>query len=163
MSDTPATAPEHALIFSDGACSKNPGPGGWGVVAYFPHIQEVIELGGGAASTTNNLMELESATQALELCEFVDYLGAITLCSDSKYVIQGITQWIWGWKKNGWKKADGSDVAGHGPAKSSHQIVDHHDAITGVEQRQDRMTADVAGAPRNQNRGLVAHMRVISR
>jgi ribonuclease HI len=102
--------PPHALIFSDGACSKNPGPGGWGVVAYFPNTREVIELGGAAATTTNNLMELESACQALELCESLKEPGPVTLCSDSKYVIQGITQWIHGWQKNGFKKSDGNDV-----------------------------------------------------
>ena len=89
-------------IYTDGACSGNPGPGGWGaILEYMGHEKE---LSGGEKSTTNNRMELTAVITALatlkEPCE-------VTLTSDSKYVIDGITKgWAAGWKKRGWIKAD---------------------------------------------------------
>jgi ribonuclease HI len=92
-------------IWTDGACSGNPGPGGWGVILVSGDRRK--ELFGGEADTTNNRMELMAAISALEAlkkpCE-------ITLHIDSQYVRQGITQWIHGWKKNGWKTADKKPV-----------------------------------------------------
>ena len=101
----------HDLIaYTDGACSGNPGPGGWGVVMQAKTGDTVTkqrELKGGAKETTNNRMELMAAIVALEAlkrpCE-------IRLTTDSKYVIQGITQWIKGWKKKGWKKIKNRDL-----------------------------------------------------
>jgi len=91
-------------IFTDGACSGNPGPGGWGAVLRYKGAEK--ELSGGEAETTNNRMELTALIQALkalkEPCE-------ITLCSDSQYVINGLQKgWARGWKARGWKKADRS-------------------------------------------------------
>ena len=92
-------------IWTDGACSGNPGPGGWGVILVAG--EHTKELFGGEADTTNNRMELMAAISALEAlkkpCE-------VTLHIDSQYVRQGITQWIHGWKKNGWKTADKKPV-----------------------------------------------------
>jgi ribonuclease HI len=92
-------------IWTDGACSGNPGPGGWGVILVAGDHRK--ELFGGEPDTTNNRMELMAAISALEAlkkpCE-------ITLHIDSQYVRQGITQWIHGWKKNGWKTADKKPV-----------------------------------------------------
>ena len=86
--------------FTDGACSGNPGPGGWGAVLQFGDRER--ELYGGADDTTNNRMELTSAIEALkalkEPCE-------VALTTDSTYVKDGITQWLVNWKKNGWKTA----------------------------------------------------------
>ncbi|MBQ6708670.1 MAG: ribonuclease HI [Clostridia bacterium] len=89
-------------IFTDGACSGNPGPGGWGAVLRYKGVEK--ELSGGNANTTNNRMELTaviSALQALkEKCN-------VTICTDSRYVCDGITKgWAEGWKKNGWRKSD---------------------------------------------------------
>jgi ribonuclease HI len=95
------------LIFADGACSGNPGPGGWGSVIVTPDGR-VIELGGAAQQTTNNQMELMATIRALDRIR--DEPGAVELFTDSVYVIKGITQWIWGWRKNGWKSAEGKDV-----------------------------------------------------
>ena len=96
------------LIFCDGACSGNPGPGGWGAVVAYPS-GEVVELGGARAQTTNNQMELAAAIHALNSLEGTP--GDCALYTDSVYVIRGITQWIWGWRKRGWKSSGGGDVA----------------------------------------------------
>lgn len=87
-------------IYTDGACRGNPGPGGWGVVLRRGTVEK--ELYGGVPQTTNNQMELTAVIRALEaLKEPCD----VMLYTDSKYVIDGITQWIHGWKRNGWRTA----------------------------------------------------------
>lgn len=93
-------------VFTDGACKGNPGPGGWGVLLRMgPHEKE---MSGGDAETTNNRMEMTAVIQGLnaltEPC-------SVTLCTDSRYVIDGITKWIYGWKRNGWKSASKKPVA----------------------------------------------------
>jgi Ribonuclease HI len=98
----------HIIIYTDGACSGNPGPGGWGSVILFPS-DEVLELGNGNPSTTNNRMEMTAAVEALR--EVANIQGEIDFYTDSTYVIRGITQWIWGWKKRGWKTAEGGEVS----------------------------------------------------
>lgn len=95
------------VIFADGASSGNPGPGGWGAVIATPD-GKVIELGGGDPQTTNNRMELMATIKALEAPESQGQPASVY--TDSVYVIRGITQWIWGWRKNGWKTSDGKDV-----------------------------------------------------
>ena len=96
---------KHVEIFTDGACSGNPGPGGWGAI--LRHGTTVKEMSGGEAETTNNRMELLAAITALNAlksaCE-------VDLHTDSKYVMDGISKWIFGWKKNGWKTADKKPV-----------------------------------------------------
>ena len=92
-------------IYTDGACSGNPGPGGWGVLIKIEN--ENIELSGGDRETTNNRMELMAAIKALEEIN-KDY--EITLYTDSNYVKDGITSWISNWKKNNWKTANKKDV-----------------------------------------------------
>lgn len=89
-------------IYTDGACSGNPGPGGWGaVLIYGPHERE---LSGGEPNTTNNRMELTAVIQALSLLKEP---CAVELWSDSKYVIDGLSKgWAKSWKARGWKKAD---------------------------------------------------------
>jgi ribonuclease HI len=87
-------------IYTDGACSGNPGPGGWGALLVYKTIEK--ELSGGEAETTNNRMELMAAIQALEALKKPT---AVRLHTDSMYVKDGITKWIHSWKKNGWKNA----------------------------------------------------------
>jgi ribonuclease HI len=94
-------------IFADGASSGNPGPGGWGTILATPD-GKVLELGGGDPATTNNRMELVATIMGLERAEAMP--GTIEVYTDSVYVIRGITQWIWGWRKRGWKTAEGADV-----------------------------------------------------
>lgn len=98
----------YLLIYSDGACSGNPGPGGWGSVILLPE-NSVIELGGGDYSTTNNRMEMMAALEALR--QVAHRTEPIHFYTDSTYLIRGITQWIWGWRKRNWKTADGEDVS----------------------------------------------------
>jgi ribonuclease HI len=95
------------IVFTDGAASGNPGPGGWGVVIVTPD-DRVIELGGGAPHTTNNRMELTGAIEALQ--HLAAHPAAVGIYTDSSYVIQGITQWVWNWQRRGWKTAQGGDV-----------------------------------------------------
>ena len=93
------------FAYTDGACSGNPGPGGWGVVLQAREGDRLVkerELNGGAEQTTNNRMELQAAIAALEALEKP---SSITLVTDSVYVKDGLTKWIFGWKKNGWKTA----------------------------------------------------------
>ncbi len=103
-----AVTDDEILIFCDGACSGNPGPGGWGAVLQIP-TGEVRELGGSSPSTTNNQMELTAAIEALAAIRAET--GRVRIVTDSTYVIRGITQWIWGWKKKGWQTAAGVPVA----------------------------------------------------
>lgn len=93
------------FAYTDGACSGNPGPGGWGALMLARDGDAVVkerELKGGEADTTNNRMELLAAIHALET---LDRPTEITVVTDSNYVKNGITGWIFGWKKNGWKNA----------------------------------------------------------
>ena len=93
--------------YTDGACSGNPGPGGWGVLLVAREGDTVLrqrDLNGGAPETTNNRMELMAAISALE---HLSKPSAITVITDSAYVKDGITKWIHGWKRNGWQKKGG--------------------------------------------------------
>ena len=92
-------------IYTDGACSGNPGPGGWGAILIAGGHRK--ELSGGAAETTNNRMELMAAIEALEA---IKKPGAVDLNTDSVYMRDGITKWIHGWKRNGWRTADKKPV-----------------------------------------------------
>lgn len=93
--------------YTDGACSGNPGPGGWGVLLVARDGERVLkerELSGGEPETTNNRMELMAAIAALEALERP---SRITVVTDSSYLKDGITKWIHTWKRNGWKKKGG--------------------------------------------------------
>jgi ribonuclease HI len=92
-------------IFTDGACSGNPGPGGWGV--YIVDGDRTRELYGGEPDTTNNRMEMQAVIEALRT---VSADEPVVLYTDSQYVKNGITSWIHGWKKNGWKTASKKPV-----------------------------------------------------
>jgi ribonuclease HI len=93
------------VIHTDGACSGNPGPGGWGAILESgPHRKEIK---GGEALTTNNRMELTAAIMALEILKAP---SEVDLYTDSNYLRGGITSWIKGWKKNGWRTADRKPV-----------------------------------------------------
>lgn len=98
-------AQERVLIYTDGACKGNPGPGGWG--AWLRYGQHERELFGGEPVTTNNRMELTAVIQALASLKRP---CAVDLYTDSEYVRQGITSWIRGWKARGWKTADRKPV-----------------------------------------------------
>ncbi len=92
-------------VATDGACKGNPGPGGWGAVLRFGTTEK--ELSGGATDTTNNRMELTAAIRALEALKKP---CRVKLSTDSRYVMDGLTKWIHGWRRNGWKTADRKPV-----------------------------------------------------
>jgi ribonuclease HI len=96
-------------LYTDGACSGNPGPGGWGTVAYFDD-GSCHELGGRDGATTNNRMEMQAAISALQFFASTKQTTQCVLYTDSEYLIKGITQWVKGWKKKGWKTAAGKAV-----------------------------------------------------
>ena len=137
-------------IITDGACKGNPGPGGWGaVIRYGKHEKEIS---GGDPDTTNNRMELSATIQALKIliepCE-------VKLHTDSRYVIDGITKWIHGWQRNGWKNASKQPVSNidlwHDliEATARHQVewiwVKGHNGHPENE-RADRLASDAAEA-----------------
>ena len=94
-----------AIVYTDGACSGNPGPGGWGATIKIG--RETFEIYGGEDNTTNNRMELIAAIKALE---YLNESYEITLYTDSNYVKDGITKWIFNWKKNNWKTSSKKTV-----------------------------------------------------
>ena len=115
------------FAFTDGACSGNPGPGGWGVLLQARNGDKVVKerpLSGGEELTTNNRMELLAAISALET------LGrptAITVVTDSAYVKNGVTSWIHGWKRNGWRTSDRKPVKNDDLWKRLDEAQSRHD------------------------------------
>ena len=109
------------IIFTDGACRGNPGPGGWGALIQFDTVQK--EIFGGQNVTTNNQMELFAAIEGLstlkEPCN-------VELFTDSKYVMDGITQWIQNWKKNNWKTAAKKEVKNKDLWQKLDQLMTYH-------------------------------------
>ena len=109
------------IIYTDGACRGNPGPGGWGVLIEYGESSK--QLYGGDTSTTNNKMELTAAIMALkeikEPCEIILY-------TDSKYVLQGIEEWIHNWKKRGWRGANKKPVKNIDLWKELDELRDEH-------------------------------------
>ncbi len=113
--------------YTDGACSGNPGPGGWGVLLIAKDGDEVVkerDLSGGAPETTNNQMELMAAISALET---LSGPSKITVVTDSSYVKDGITKWIFGWKAKGWKNAAKKPVKNEELWKRLDEATKRHD------------------------------------
>ena len=117
---------ERVTIYTDGACSGNPGPGGWAALLLFKGREK--ELSGGEALTTNNRMELTAAIKALEA---LSRPCAVDLYTDSQYVRLGVTAWIKGWKARGWKTADRKPVKNEDlwraldAARGGHEVTFH--------------------------------------
>ena len=110
------------VIYTDGACSGNPGPGGWGAVLQYGKTEK--ELHGGEPVTTNNRMELMAAIQALEALRRP---VKVTLYTDSKYLLDGITKWIKGWQRNGWKTSAKQPVKNADLWQRLTEATDDHD------------------------------------
>jgi ribonuclease HI len=142
----------HVQIFTDGACKGNPGPGGWGAILRLGAHEK--ELSGGERATTNNRMELMAVIRALQA---LTKPVAATVHTDSKYVIDGITKWIFGWQKNGWRNASKQAVKNADlwrelvEAARLHQVewvwVKGHDGHPENE-RADRLASDAADGMR---------------
>ena len=109
------------VVFTDGAAKGNPGPGGWGVIVVTPDGQ-VPELGGRSDHSTNNRMELTGAINGLAECQAMP--GPVAVYTDSTYVIQGIRQWIWGWRSRGWRTATGTEVLNRDLWEQLSRLVD---------------------------------------
>jgi ribonuclease HI len=102
-------AEEQTIAYTDGSCIGNPGPGGWAVHLELPDGR-VVELGGAELDTTNNRMELRAAIEAVR----VSGAEPLTVITDSSYVRNGVTRWLAGWKRNGWRTATGNPVENQG-------------------------------------------------
>ena len=135
-------------IFTDGACSGNPGPGGWGAILRFKDREK--ELSGGAQETTNNRMELQAAIEGLRALKRP---MRVAIHTDSTYVKDGITKWIVNWKRNGWKTA----------AKKRVKNVDLWQALDGVLIGHDvewHWVKGHAGHPENERADALARAAV---
>jgi len=106
MSDTAAGAASLPLVqlFTDGACSGNPGPGGWAYILKHPASGKVVEASGGEGQTTNNRMELQAVIEGLEALK---RRTAVEIITDSEYVAKGCLEWLPGWKRNNWRRREG--------------------------------------------------------
>ena len=152
---TQAAAPAVVLkmpvvtIYTDGACKGNPGPGGWG--AWLSTAGHEKELYGGEANTTNNRMELTAPIEALaslkRTCQ-------ITIYTDSEYVRKGITDWIFGWQRRGWKTADNK------PVKNA-DLWQRLNALCKLHQVEWRWVKGHAGDPGNERADLLANRGVL--
>jgi ribonuclease HI len=100
-----STSSQKVELYTDGACSGNPGPGGWGALLRYQTVEK--ELSGAELDTTNNRMELMAAIEGLKVIKRTCH---VDLYTDSKYVMQGVTEWLDGWKARGWKTADKKPV-----------------------------------------------------
>ncbi len=135
-------------IFTDGACSGNPGPGGWG--ALLRHKKTEKELSGGEAETTNNRMELTAVIEALRALKTA---CDITLYTDSRYVMDGVTKWLPNWKKNNWKTANKKS-----PVKNI-DLWQTLDELLGKHQIQWIWVKGHAGHPENERVDTLARTR----
>ena len=145
MSEPPLTTVE---IFTDGACKGNPGPGGWGALIRSGKHEK--ELSGGEADTTNNRMELMAAIEALKALKRP---CNVILTTDSSYVRDGITKWIFGWRKNGWRTADKKPVKNADLWQDLTEATRHHQvewkwvkghAGHAENERADKLASDAA-------------------
>lgn len=114
---------EEVTIYTDGACSGNPGPGGWGSILMYKGNQK--EISGGLQDTTNNVMELTAVVEALKLLKFKCH---VKLYSDSAYVVNAFNQkWIQGWLKNGWKNASKEPVKNKEIWQELYELTKQHE------------------------------------
>lgn len=109
-------------IYTDGACSGNPGPGGWGAILIYNGVEK--ELSGGEMMTTNNRMELTAAMEALKALK---RRCSVDLYTDSRYVRQGIMEWMINWKRRGWKTADNKPVKNEDLWLALDEMAQRHD------------------------------------
>ena len=112
---------KQVIIYTDGACRGNPGPGGWGALIKFVEVKK--EIFGGLRDTTNNQMELTAAIEGLTILKEP---CSVELFTDSKYVMDGITQWIQNWKKNNWRTATKKNVKNKELWQKLDELISYH-------------------------------------
>lgn len=122
--DPTAKSPPHVLLFTDGACSGNPGPGGWAYILRHPSSGREVERSGGERQTTNNRMELTAVIRGLTA---LNRRSRVELWSDSQYVLKGLKEWLAGWKAKGWKTASKSPVKNDDLWRELDSLKDGHD------------------------------------
>lgn len=136
-------------VYTDGACKGNPGPGGWGAILMFQQHERI--LSGAEKITTNNRMELTAAIKALEA---LNQTCAVELFTDSQYLRLGMTQWLAGWKKNGWKTAN------RAPVKNS-DLWQALDTLSTQHHVQWHWVKGHAGHPENERADEIANQAII--
>lgn len=138
-------------IYTDGACSGNPGPGGWGAILRFKDVEK--ELSGFEALTTNNRMELQAAIEALMALKSSK---TVDLFTDSQYLRDGITKWLFQWKKNNWK------LSNHKPVKNK-DLWEKLDALAQTHQIEWHWVRGHVGHPENERADALARQAIKDR
>ena len=116
-------------LFTDGACSGNPGPGGWAYILKHPATGKVVEAAGGESSTTNNRMELQAVIAGLGALK---RRSSVEIVTDSEYVARGCREWLPGWKRNGWRRREGKKLK---PLKNEEQWRKLDELLSGHDVR----------------------------
>ena len=141
---------KEVIIYTDGACRGNPGPGGWGALIKFDTTEK--EIFGGQNNTTNNQMELSAAIEGLSILKEP---CSVELFTDSKYVMDGITQWIQNWKKNNWKTSAKKEV-------KNKELWQQLDRLMSYHQVQWQWVKGHSGDPGNETADLLANKGIDS-
>ena len=141
---------KEVIIYTDGACRGNPGPGGWGALIKFDSVHK--EIFGGQNNTTNNQMELSAAIEGLSILKEP---CTVELFTDSKYVMDGITQWIQNWKKNNWKTSAKKEV-------KNKELWQQLDQLMAYHQVQWQWVKGHSGDPGNETADLLANKGIDS-
>jgi ribonuclease HI len=141
---------KEVIIYTDGACRGNPGPGGWGALIKFDTTEK--EIFGGQNNTTNNQMELSAAIEGLSILKEP---CSVELFTDSKYVMDGITQWIQNWKKNNWKTSAKKEV-------KNKELWQQLDRLMSYHQVQWHWVKGHSGDPGNETADLLANKGIDS-
>tara|TARA_Y100000816_G_C26001810_1_gene523490 strand:+ start:603 stop:1037 length:435 start_codon:yes stop_codon:yes gene_type:complete len=141
---------KEVIIYTDGACRGNPGPGGWGALIKFETTEK--EIFGGQNNTTNNQMELSAAIEGLSILKEP---CSVELFTDSKYVMDGITQWIQNWKKNNWKTSAKKEV-------KNKELWQQLDRLMSYHQVQWHWVKGHSGDPGNETADLLANKGIDS-
>ena len=139
---------DYVEIYTDGACKGNPGPGGWGVVMRYRNKEKV--LFGGEVETTNNRMELMAVIQALEA---LTRPVPVRIITDSQYVKKGITEWIYNWKRNGWR------TAARQPVKNT-DLWQRLDSLVAANDVEWRWVKGHSGHPENERADTLANLGI---
>ena len=148
MSDSAVNLPQ-VQLFSDGGCSGNPGPGGWAFILKHPASGKELEKSGGEKETTNNRMELTAVIRGLETLKSP---SAVELYTDSKYVGQGLSDWMPKWKANGWRRREGKGWA----EVKNEDLWRKLDALAGVHQLKFIWVAGHSGHIENERCDVLA-------